>query len=138
MGGSEVDASLLRLLLVGFLPANDPRIVGTVEAIQREVTKSGLINRYRQAMNNDTEGKFLACSFWLVDCLVAMDRVEEAQQIFDRLLGLCNDVGLLSEEYDDTKKRMLGNFPQALTHIGLVTSAFNLSHSQKPLKAALS
>jgi len=126
-GGNEVDASLLRMPLVGFLPANDPRIIGTVEAIQYELTENGLVNRYRQAMDSDKEGKFLACSFWLVDCLVMMDRAEEARKTFDRLLSLCNDVGLLSEEYDDTTKRMLGNFPQALTHVGLITSAFNLS-----------
>ena len=129
-GGNEVDASLLRMPLVGFLPANDPRIVGTVEAIQRELTENSLVNRYRQAIDNDKEGKFLACSFWLVDCLVTMNRAEEARKTYDRLLSLCNDVGLLSEEYDDTKKRMLGNFPQALTHIGLIISAFNLSYSQ--------
>ena len=106
-GANELDAVLLRLPLVGFLPGKDPRIVGTVEAIQRELTENGLVRRYRQGKG---EGKFLACSFWLVNCLMAINRAEDAQKTFDQLLGLCNDVGLLSEEYDDNKGRMLGNF----------------------------
>ena len=135
-GASELDAALLRLPLIGFLPANDPRIVGTVEAIQRELMEGGLVKRYRQAMGGGSEGAFLPCTFWLVDCLVAMGRRDEARKIYERLLGLCNDVGLLSEEYDPSKSRMLGNFPQALTHITLINSAFNLSHHQKPLNVA--
>jgi GH15 family glucan-1,4-alpha-glucosidase len=126
-GSNELDAALLRLPLVGFLPAHDPRIVGTIEAIQHELTEDGLVKRYRQGFDSSNEGKFLACSFWLVDCLVAMNRAEEARQLFERLLGLSNDVGLLSEEYDDSNHRMLGNFPQALTHIALISSALNLS-----------
>ena len=78
----------------------------------------------------------MPCTFWLVDCLVAMGRIDEARRIYERLLGLCNDVGLLSEEYDHGKRRMLGNFPQALTHIGLINSTFNLFHHQKPLNTA--
>jgi GH15 family glucan-1,4-alpha-glucosidase len=113
-GSSEIDAALLRLPLVGFLPASDSRIVGTVDAIQRELAVGGLVQR-QSKMGVNTEGAFLPCSFWLVDCLVAMDRGEEARTIYDRLLGLCNDVGLLSEEYDPVESRMLGNFPQALT-----------------------
>ncbi len=134
-GAHELDAVLLRLPLVGFLPAKDPRIVGTVEAIQRDLTENGLVKRYRQGKGDGNEGKFLACSFWLVNCLMAINRAADAQKTFDQLLGLCNDVGLLSEEYDNNKGRMLGNFPQALTHIALINSAFNLSHHQKRLKA---
>jgi GH15 family glucan-1,4-alpha-glucosidase len=126
-GSNELDAALLRLPLVGFLPTSDPRIIGTVEAIQHELTKDGLVKRYHQGIGGSNKGKFLACSFWLVDCLVAMNRAEEARQLFERLLGLSNDVGLLSEEYDDSNHRMLGNFPQALTHIALINSALNLA-----------
>ncbi|MGH7986331.1 MAG: glycoside hydrolase family 15 protein [Candidatus Binataceae bacterium] len=135
-GASELDAALLRLPLIGFLPANDPRIVGTVAAIERDLMENGLVKRYRKAMGGGSEGAFLPCTFWLVDCLVAMGRGDEARKIYERLLGLCNDVGLLSEEYDNNQGRMLGNFPQALTHIALINSAFNLSHHQKPLKLA--
>ena len=134
--GSELDASLLRLPLVGFLPADDPRIIGTVEAIQRDLMEGGLVLRHREAMGGGTEGAFLACSFWLVDCLAAMDRQDEARMFYDRLIALCNDVGLLSEEYDSNHARMLGNFPQALTHMGLINTAFNLFHEQKPMKVA--
>jgi GH15 family glucan-1,4-alpha-glucosidase len=134
-GSGELDAALLRLSLIGFLPANDPRIVGTVEAIQRDLMEEGLVKRNRQAMGG-SEGAFLPCTFWLVDCLVAMGRNGEAREIYERLLGLCNDVGLLSEEYDQSERRMLGNFPQALTHISLINSAFNLSHHKKPLDVA--
>ena len=135
-GASELDASLLRLPLVGFLPGDDPRIVGTVEAIRRELVKDGLVIRFRRAIGDGSEGAFLPCTFWLVDCLVAIGRRKEAQQLYEQLLRLCNDVGLLSEEYDRGKRRMLGNFPQALTHISLINSAFNLSHHQKPLDIA--
>ena len=135
-GASELDASLLRLPLIGFLPASDSRIVGTVEAIQRELMEGGLVKRYSKAMGGGSEGAFLPCTFWLVDCLMAMGRSDEARKIYERLLGLCNDVGLLSEEYDQSKGRMLGNFPQALTHIALINSTFNLFHPQKPLNVA--
>jgi GH15 family glucan-1,4-alpha-glucosidase len=135
-GASELDAALLRLPLIGFLPANDPRIVGTVEAIQRELMEGGLVKRYSKAMGGGEEGAFLPCTFWLVDCLVAMGRHDEARTIYDRLLGLCNDVGLVSEEYEHRGGRMLGNFPQALTHITLINSALNLYNHQKPLDLA--
>jgi GH15 family glucan-1,4-alpha-glucosidase len=132
-GAGEVDASLLRLPLVGFLPANDPRIIGTVKAIQSELTEGGLVKRERKAIASD-EGAFLPCNFWLVDCLTAMGRHNEAHILYEDLLCLCNDVGLLSEEYDPGKSQMLGNFPQALTHLALVISAFNLLPEQTPMK----
>jgi GH15 family glucan-1,4-alpha-glucosidase len=135
-GSSDIDAALLRLPLVGFLPASDSRIVGTVGAIQRELLEGGLAYRHHPKVSTDREGAFLPCSFWLVDCLVAMDRSDEARRIYERLLSLCNDVGLLSEEYDPEESRMLGNFPQALTHIALINSTFNLFHHEKPLKVA--
>jgi GH15 family glucan-1,4-alpha-glucosidase len=135
-GSKELDASCLRLGLVGFLPMDDPRIIGTVDAIQRDLMKDGLVRRYIPAEAPDglkgDEGTFLACSFWLVSCLHLMGRREEAREIFHRLLALRNDVGLLSEEYDPVNKRMLGNFPQALSHIALVHTAFTLSDHWKP------
>jgi GH15 family glucan-1,4-alpha-glucosidase len=130
-GSKTLDASCLRMVLVGFLPADDPRIVGTVEAIQKYLTKDGLVQRYIPAKSSDGlkggEGTFLACSFWMVNCLWLIGRREEATAMFERLLTLRNDVGLLSEEYDPRAKRMLGNFPQALSHIALVHAAFTLS-----------
>jgi GH15 family glucan-1,4-alpha-glucosidase len=113
------------------LPAHDPRIVHTVEAIQLELPENGLVKRYRRGVGDGSEGKFLACSFWLIDSLVAMNRTKEARQLFERLLGLGNDAGLLSEEYDDSNHRMLGNFPQALSHIALISSALNFSDFQR-------
>jgi GH15 family glucan-1,4-alpha-glucosidase len=130
-GSKVLDASCLRLVLVGFLPADDPRIVGTVEAIQKYLTKDGLVQRYNPAKSSDGlkggEGTFLACSFWMVTCLWLIGRKDEAKEMFQRLLALRNDVGLLSEEYDPQAKRMLGNFPQALSHIALVQAALTLS-----------
>ncbi len=130
-GSKALDASCLRMVLVEFLPADDPRIVGTVEAIQKYLTKDGLVQRYIPAKSSDGlkggEGTFLACSFWMVNCLWLIGRREEATAMFERLLTLRNDVGLLSEEYDPRAKRMLGNFPQALSHIALVHAAFTLS-----------
>lgn len=135
-GSSELDATLLLLPLRGFLPFDDPRIVGTVEAIQRELMEGGLLKRFRHTADGGEEAAFLPCTFWLVDCLVAMGRRSEALKIFERLLGLCNDVGLLSEEYDCSERRQLGNFPQALTHIALINSALNLSPGHTPLNLA--
>jgi len=132
-GASGVDASLLRLPLVGFLPSNDPRIVGTVKVIQNDLTEGGLLKREREAIASG-EGAFLPCNFWLVDCLTAMGCQNEARMLFENLLRLCNDVGLLSEEYDPGNTRMLGNFPQALTHLALVISAFNLLPEQTPMR----
>ena len=123
--------------LTGFLPPSDERVVNTVEAIQRELMEDGLILRYRQERNNvdglpGSEGVFLPCSFWLVDCLHLMGRTSAARGLFEHLLELCNDVGLLSEEYDPKANRQLGNFPQAFSHVALVNSARNLSRNGEP------
>jgi GH15 family glucan-1,4-alpha-glucosidase len=138
-GSGRLDASLLMIPLVGFLPANDPRVVGTVEAIQRDLMDEGLVRRYA---TDDPgvdglppgEGAFLPCTFWLVDNLAMMGRYDEARAIFERLVGLCNDVGLFSEEYDPRAKRQLGNFPQAFTHVFLINTAHNLSRTEGPAK----
>lgn len=130
-GGTELDASLLVLPLVNFLPADDRRIVGTVEAVRRYLVRDGLVMRYRSHPDVDGlppgEGVFLLCTFWLVNCLKAMGQYDEAVELFERLLGLRNDVGLLSEEYDPAARRFLGNFPQAFSHVALVNSAVALS-----------
>jgi GH15 family glucan-1,4-alpha-glucosidase len=135
-GSKEVDAALLLLPMVGFLPPQDPRIVGTVAAIQRDLLVDGLVMRYRPAPEIDGlppgEGVFLACSFWLADNLALLGRHGEARALFDRLLSLRNDVGLLSEQYDPAAKRMLGNFPQAFSHVGLINTAHNLSETGGP------
>jgi GH15 family glucan-1,4-alpha-glucosidase len=135
-GSKELDASCLRIALVGFLPANDPRIIGTVEAIQKGLMKDGFVERYDTRVSKDGlsggEGAFLACSFWLVTCLWLIGRHDDAKTMFERLLALRNDVGLLSEEYDPVAKRMVGNFPQALSHIALIHSAFAMSGLWKP------
>ena len=135
-GSSQLDASLLLLPIVGFLPADDPRIVGTVQAIERRLIWHGLVLRYDTGKVEDGlpagEGAFLACSFWLADVYILMGRIEEAQALFERLLGLCNDVGLLAEEYDTVTGRQLGNFPQAFSHVALVDTALNLSRAEKP------
>ena len=122
---------MLLLTSVGFLPPDDPRIVNTVAAIEKHLMPNGLVARYNTHTNVDglsgQEGAFLACSFWMVDNYVLQNRMEDARTLFERLLGLCNDVGLLSEEYDPAEKRQLGNFPQAFSHLALVISAYNLS-----------
>ena len=137
-GSPELDASLLVLPLVGFLPAADPRIRGTVEAVERELVQDGLVLRYITRAGVDGlppgEGVFLPCSFWLVDCLELLGRHDEAHELLDRLLGLANDLGLLSEEYDPQAGRLLGNFPQAFTHLALVNSVFNVApHVPSPM-----
>ena len=135
-GGKEVDASLLMMGLVGFLPSNDPRIVATIEAVEKHLLVNGFVARY--APNTDLDGQaahegvFLPCSFWLVDNYVLQGRQEEAKALFERLLALCNDVGLLSEEYDPVARRMLGNFPQAFSHVSLINSARNLAGTSGP------
>jgi GH15 family glucan-1,4-alpha-glucosidase len=135
-GSKALDASCLRLALVGFLPLDDPRIIGTIEAIQKGLMRDGLVQRYDPGKSADgltgSEGTFLACSFWMVTCLWLIGRTDEATLMFDRLLALRNDVGLLSEEYDPKNMRMLGNFPQALSHIALTHAAFTLSGQWKP------
>src|ERR1039458_32444 len=119
--------------LVGFLPPEDPRVVSTVKAVERELVDDGFVLRYRTtddgAVDGLTgrEGAFLACSFWLADCLHMIGRTDDAREMFDRLLALCNDVGLLSEEYDPVLKRQVGNFPQAFSHVSLVNTACRLS-----------
>jgi GH15 family glucan-1,4-alpha-glucosidase len=135
-GSDELDASLLMIPLVGFLPATDARMRGTVEAIQRNVMRKGFVERYATRSSVDGlppgEGVFLACTFWLADNLYLMGRHDEARDIFERLLSLRNDVGLLSEEYDPEGGRLLGNFPQAFSHVGLINTAHNLSPAPGP------
>jgi GH15 family glucan-1,4-alpha-glucosidase len=135
-GSKNLDASTLMIPLVGFLPATDPRMVGTVEAIQRELMTDGFVRRYQSDAGIDGlppgEGVFLPCSFWLVDNLELVGRSGEARALFERLIALRNDVGLLSEEYDPVSERLLGNFPQAFTHVSLVNSAGNLSSVTGP------
>jgi GH15 family glucan-1,4-alpha-glucosidase len=135
-GAKELDASLLLLAGVGFLPADDPRIRGTVEMVEQTLVRDGLVQRYDTTQVDDGlppgEGAFLACSFWLVDAYVLLNRYDDANSLFERLLALRNDLGLLSEEYDPRSRRLVGNFPQAFSHLALVNSACNLSHHRKP------
>jgi GH15 family glucan-1,4-alpha-glucosidase len=135
-GSKQLDASCLRIALVGFLPPDDPRIRGTVEAIERRLMRDGLVRRYNTRTTDDgvpgDEGVFLACSFWMVTNLWLIGRRADAKALYERLLALRNDAGLLSEEYDPKAKRMLGNFPQALSHIALVHAAFAISDVWKP------
>ena len=130
-GSRNLDAALLMMPLVGFLPATDERMQGTVDAIRRELTTDGFVIRYTTDSAVDGlpsgEGVFLPCTFWLVDNLALMGRVDEARALFERLVGLANDVGLLAEEYDCHSQRLLGNFPQAFSHVAMVNSAYNLS-----------
>jgi GH15 family glucan-1,4-alpha-glucosidase len=159
-GSQELDASLLLLPLVGFLPAADDRVRGTVEAVERELLEDGLLLRYRTMAESDDgqaagarpggrkqdrasaldglppgEGVFLPCSFWLADCYELLGRHDEAHALFERLVGLSNDLGLLSEEYDPAAGRLLGNFPQAFTHLALVNTAFNVApHLPSPME----
>jgi GH15 family glucan-1,4-alpha-glucosidase len=154
-GSDALDASVLLVPLVGFLPATDPRIVGTIAAIERELMSDGLVHRYKTgtatvsaraghvAATADSdgvdlvdglppgEGVFLACSFWLVDNYVLMGRRDDAERLFERLVGLANDVGLLAEEYDPVSKRQLGNFPQAFSHLSFVNTAYNLTRGRE-------
>jgi GH15 family glucan-1,4-alpha-glucosidase len=135
-GSDTLDASLLMLPLVGFLPPDDPRVRGTIAAIEKELMEDGFVLRYKTKETNDglkgREGVFLACSFWLVDNYILQNRNEDARELFDRLMALRNDVGLLSEEYDPREKRQLGNFPQAFSHLALVNSAHNFREGRKP------
>ena len=129
-GSDRLDASLLMMPLVGFLPATDPRVIGTVEAIRQQLVVDGFVVRYLGDESVDGlpagEGAFLLCTFWLADCLALMGRRADAQAIFDGVLAIRNDVGLLSEAYDPRARRLLGNMPQAFSHVGLVNTALNL------------
>jgi GH15 family glucan-1,4-alpha-glucosidase len=136
-GSTALDAGLLLIPLVGFLPVSDPRVVATIEAIERKLVVDGFVLRYDLKKSDDglagDEATFLFCSFWLVDCLVMLGRRDDAQRLFNRLLNVRNDLGLLAEEYDPISRRQLGNFPQAFSHVGLVNSAVNLSRAIAPL-----
>jgi len=135
-GSPALDAALLLLPALGFLPASDPRVQGTIAAIERELVHDGFVHRYDTRATEDGlppgEGAFLACSFWLVDALVLCGRRDEAARRFERLLALANDVGLLAEMYDPAARRQVGNFPQAFSHVALVNSALNLAQARGP------
>jgi GH15 family glucan-1,4-alpha-glucosidase len=134
-GGKGVDASLLLIPLVGFLPADDPRVKGTVAEVERSLMVDGLVLRYLNDESIDGlpagEGAFLACTFWFADNLALQGRVEEAREVFERLLSLRNDLGLLAEQYDPVAGRQLGNFPQAFSHVSLVNTAIRLDRASK-------
>lgn len=135
-GAQQLDASLLLLPLVGFLPADDPRIEGTVATIERSLLKDGFVARYNTGSTVDglpgDEGAFLACSFWLADNYILQGRHDDARALFDRLLAVRNDVGLLAEEYDPGARRQVGNFPQAFSHVALINTAHNLTRAYGP------
>src|SRR5207237_142185 len=137
-GSKELDASLLMIPMVGFLSAHDPRVRGTVEAIERELCWDGFVRRYPTRRSVDGlppgEGVFLACTFWLADNYALLGREDDARRLFERLLTLRNDVGLLAEEYDPEGERLLGNFPQAFSHVGLINTAYNLSLREGPAR----
>lgn len=135
-GATEVDAALLQILETGFLPADDPRVVGTVDAINEDLMVGGFLKRYRTGDGQDSvdglsgegqEGAFLACSFWMADALRKIGRAKEGRELFERLLALRNDVGLLAEEYDPVHGRLVGNFPQAFSHVPLIKTAFEMA-----------
>jgi GH15 family glucan-1,4-alpha-glucosidase len=137
-GSKRLDASLLMIPLVGFLPAQDARMVGTVAAIERELVRDGLVYRYTQDAESRKvdglppgEGAFLPCTFWLADNFALQGRLDDAQDIFQGLLDLRTELGLLAEEWDPATQRQLGNFPQAFTHVALVNTAFNLDRQEQ-------
>jgi len=138
--GTGTDASLLAIPLFGFLPATDPRVVGTVAAIERELLQDGLVLRYKPEKGVDglsgDEGTFLACSFWLVDVYNMMGRKEDARRLFEKVASTANDLGLLAEEYDPRNKRQLGNFPQAFSHFALINAAYMLAAEESISPAA--
>jgi GH15 family glucan-1,4-alpha-glucosidase len=138
--GDELDASLLLIPHVHFLEARDPRMLGTVEAIQKGLVIDGLVRRYDTHESDDGlppgEGVFLACSFWLVDNLAFQGRMDEATDLFRRLVGLANDLGLIAEEYSPELKRQMGNFPQAFTHVALVNTAFAIADGERGQRGA--
>ena len=135
-GSKSLDASLLHIALTGFLAPDDPRVLGTVAAIEKNLMRDGLLLRYDSEVTVDGlppgEGAFLVCSFWLADVYVLLGRDEDARVLFERLAGLCNDVGLLAEQYDPHERRMLGNFPQAFSHVGIINTALNLHRFRAP------
>jgi GH15 family glucan-1,4-alpha-glucosidase len=136
-GSHELDAATLLIPLVGFLPPEDPRVKGTIRAVERELLVDGFVRRYTQTSSSTDglppgEGAFYACGFWLADNYVLQKRERDARRIFERLIGTANDVGLLAEEYDLSAKRMVGNFPQAFSHVGLVNTAHNIAGDSKP------
>jgi GH15 family glucan-1,4-alpha-glucosidase len=134
-GSKELDASVLNIPLVGFLPGTDERVTGTIDAVTRELGRDGFVSRYSTADTDDglpgDEGQFLACSFWLVNALARNGRVEQARALFERLLALSNDLGLLAEEYDVARKRQIGNFPQAFSHLTLILAARAISSAER-------
>ena len=134
-GSKELDASVLNIPIVGFLPGTDERVVGTIDAVSRDLGRDGFVSRYSTADTDDglsgDEGQFLACSFWLVSALARSGRSEEARTLFERLLGLTNDLGLLAEEYDVARGRQVGNFPQAFSHLALIGAARDISVHQR-------
>jgi GH15 family glucan-1,4-alpha-glucosidase len=135
-GAEELDASLLMIPLVGFLPASDPRVHGTVAAIERQLTRDGFVTRYPASAARDGlpagEAAFLLCTFWLADNFALLGRRDDARRVFERLLSIRNDVGLLAEQYDPAAQRLLGNFPQAFSHVALANTAYNLSRTAGP------
>ena len=137
-GSHEMDASLLQIALTGFLPADDPRFLRTLEQIEQRLLKNGLLMRYDSDSAGDGltpgEGTFLVCSFWLADVYILLGRMAQAQALYERLTGLCNDVGLLAEQYDPACQRMLGNYPQAFSHIGIINTALNLQQARCPAR----
>ncbi len=137
-GGEQLDSALLLMPMVGFLPADDPRVKGTIEGIENTLMRNGLLLRYDTGESDDGlpsgEGAFVACSFWLVSCLKMIGREEDARQLLDRLLALRNDLGLLAEEYDTKRKRQVGNFPQAFSHIAMVNAIFDLERPDDPVR----
>ncbi|OPH81328.1 glycoside hydrolase family 15 protein [Nitrobacter vulgaris] len=135
-GGKALDASLLLIPQVGFLPADDPRVIGTITAIEQDLVRNGFVLRYSTDQVDDgvggEEGAFLACSFWLADAYVMLGRIDDASKLFESLLAIRNDLGLLAEEYDPIGRRLVGNFPQGFSHIGLINTAFNLIDATGP------
>jgi GH15 family glucan-1,4-alpha-glucosidase len=137
-GSTNLDASLLIIPKIGFLPAADARVQGTIQAIERGLIRNGFVMRYDTRETDDGlppgEGVFLPCSFWLADAYALSGRVDDAKKLFERLLGLRSDLGLLSEEYDPASNRMVGNFPQAFSHVALLNTAFTLSRLEQERK----
>jgi GH15 family glucan-1,4-alpha-glucosidase len=137
-GGQALDAALLLIPQVGFLPPDDARVAGTVAAVERELLRDGFVLRYRTDEIDDgigcEEGAFLACSFWLADAYVMLNRVDDATVLFERLLAVRNDLGLLAEQYDGAQRRLVGNFPQGFSHIGLINTAYNLIDAHGPAR----